>query len=58
MSKDKGENEMKNTDELLMIINDLFIKGEKDKADEIYFNEYLPLIKKENKKMKKQINQF
>lgn len=49
---------MKNTDELLRLINDLFINGEKDKADEIYFNEYLPSIKKENKKMKKQIEEF
>lgn len=44
------------TDEILVRINDEFLKGNKEEADRIYRDEYLPLIRKENKRMKKEID--
>lgn len=46
------------TDEILARINDEFLKGNKAEADRLYKEEYLPLVRKENRKMKKEVEAF
>lgn len=47
---------MNYTDNLLKTIGELYLTNPKE-ADRLYKEEYLPLIKKENSKMKKQIKE-
>ena len=47
---------MKNTDLLLKEIGELFAINPKE-AERLYNEEYLPLVKKENSKMKKQLKE-
>ena len=47
---------MKDTDKLLIEIGELFATNPKE-AERLYYEEYIPLIKKENSKMKKQLKE-
>lgn len=55
MGQKEEQTVMKTSEEILKRINDEFLKGNKEIADRIYNDEYLPLIYKENQKMRKEM---
>ncbi len=49
---------MTKAEQILQEITSLYRNGEKEKADKLYNEEYIPLIRKENNSMKRSIEKF
>ncbi len=54
----QGEIYMTKAEQILQEITSLYRNGEKEKADKLYNEEYIPLIRKENNSMKRSIEKF